>query len=188
MEKGSTNGTVTDINGKFSLSVPNKSTLVISYIGYVSKAIIVGNQTVFNIQLTEDTQNLNEVVVTALGIKREEKALGYAVQKVDAKALTSAKSIDVGTSLTGKVAGLNVKNSTEFNEAPSLKLRGETPILIIDGIPYGNMTLNEIAPDDIESIDVLKGATASALYGARGTTGAIMITTKREVHKMKVSM
>ena len=149
LEKGSTNGTVTDINGKFSLSVPNKSTLVISYIGYVSKAIIVGNQTVFNIQLTEDTQNLNEVVVTALGIKREEKALGYAVQKVDAKALTSAKSIDVGTSLTGKVAGLNVKNSTEFNEAPSLKLRGETPILIIDGIPYGNMTLNEIAPDDI---------------------------------------
>ena len=179
LEKGSTNGTVTDINGKFSLSVPNKSTLVISYIGYVSKAIVVGNQTVFNIQLTEDTQNLNEVVVTALGIKREEKALGYAVQKVDAKALTSAKSIDVGTSLTGKVAGLNVKNSTEFNEAPSLKLRGETPILIIDGIPYGNMTLNEIAPDDIESIDVLKGATASALYGARGTTGAIMITTKR---------
>lgn len=133
LEKGSTNGTVTDINGKFSLSVPNKSTLVISYIGYVSKAIVVGNQTVFNIQLTEDTQNLNEVVVTALGIKREEKALGYAVLKVDAKALTSAKSIDVGTSLTGKVAGLNVKNSTEFNEAPSLKLRGETPILIIDG-------------------------------------------------------
>ena len=86
LEKGSTNGTVTDINGKFSLSVPNKSTLVISYIGYVSKAIVVGNQTVFNIQLTEDTQNLNEVVVTALGIKREEKALGYAVQKVDAKA------------------------------------------------------------------------------------------------------
>ena len=76
LEKGSTNGTVTDINGKFSLSVPNKSTLVISYIGYVSKAIVVGNQTVFNIQLTEDTQNLNEVVVTALGIKREEKSTG----------------------------------------------------------------------------------------------------------------
>ena len=68
-------------------------------------------------------------------------------------------------------------------EAPSLKLRGETPILIIDGIPYGNMTLNEIAPDDIESIDVLKGATASALYGARGTTSTIMITTKREFTK-----
>lgn len=179
IEQGSTNGTVTDIEGKFSLSVPDKSVLVISYIGYTSKSIVVGKQTVFNIQLAEDSKTLDEVVVTALGIKREEKALGYAVQKVDANALTSAKGIDVGTSLTGKVAGLNVKNSTEFNATPSLKLRGETPLLIIDGVPYGNMSLNDVASDDIESIDVLKGATASALYGARGATGAIMITTKK---------
>lgn len=105
--------------------------------------------------------------------------MGYAVQKVDSQFFTVSKSIDTATSLTGKVAGLNVKNSTEFNEVPSLKLRGENPILIIDGIPYGNMILNEIAPDDIESIDVLKGATVSALYGARRTSGAIMGTTKR---------
>lgn len=156
LEKGSTNGTITDINGKFSLSVPDKSTLIISYIGYVSKAIIVGNQTVFNIQLTEDTQNLNEVVVTALGIKREEKALGYAVQKVKGDNLTIVKSVDVGTAITGKIAGLNVQNSSEFNEAPSIQLRGETPLLVVDGVPYGNITLRDIASDDIESIDVLK--------------------------------
>ena len=179
LEKGSTNGTITDINGKFSLSVPDKSTLIISYIGYVSKAIIVGNQTVFNIQLTEDTQNLNEVVVTALGIKREEKALGYAVQKVKGDNLTIVKSVDVGTAITGKIAGLNVQNSSEFNEAPSIQLRGETPLLVVDGVPYGNITLRDIASDDIESIDVLKGATASALYGSRGGSGAIMVTTKR---------
>ena len=138
LEKGSTNGTITDINGKFSLSVPDKSTLIISYIGYVSKAIIVGNQTVFNIQLTEDTQNLNEVVVTALGIKREEKALGYAVQKVKGDNLTIVKSVDVGTAITGKIAGLNVQNSSEFNEAPSIQLRGETSLYEI----LHPMTLN----------------------------------------------
>ena len=85
----------------------------------------------------------------------------------------------MATSLTGKVAGLNIQNSTEFNETPKIKLRGETPLIIVDGVPYGNITLDEIASDDIESIDVLKGATASALYGARGTSGAIMITTKK---------
>lgn len=179
LEKGSTNGTITDINGKFSLSVPDKSTLIISYIGYVSKAIIVGNQTVFNIQLAEDTQNLNEVVVTALGIKREEKALGYAVQKVSGENFSTIKPVDVATSLTGKVAGLNIQNNPEFNSTPTVSLRGSTPLLVIDGVPYGNVSLKDIAADDIESIDVLKGATASALYGARGGAGAIMVTTKK---------
>lgn len=145
LEKGSTNGTITDINGKFSLSVPDKSTLIISYIGYVSKAIIVGNQTVFNIQLAEDTQNLNEVVVTALGIKREEKALGYAVQKVSGENFSTIKPVDVATSLTGKVAGLNIQNNPEFNSTPTVSLRGSTPLLVIDGVPYGNVSLKDIA-------------------------------------------
>lgn len=175
--KGTTSGTITDMDGKFNLDVSPNATLVISYIGY--KTIEIKASDNLKITLKEDAETLDEVVVTALGIKREEKALGYAVQKVNANALTSAKGIDVGTSLTGKVAGLNVKNSTEFNTTPSLKLRGETPLLIIDGVPYGNMSLNDVASDDIESIDVLKGATASALYGARGATGAIMITTKK---------
>ena len=179
LEKGSTNGTITDLDGKFSLSVPNKSTLVISYIGYTTKSIVVGNQNIINIQLEEDTHNLNEVVVTALGIKREEKALGYAVQKVGGDNFSTIKPVDVATSLTGKVAGLNIQNSPEFNSAPSISLRGSEPLLVIDGVPYGNVSLKDIAADDIESVDVLKGATASALYGARGGAGAIMVTTKK---------
>lgn len=179
IEKGSTNGTITDIDGKFSLSVPNKAILVISYIGYVTKDIQVGSNSVFNIQLEEDSQDLQEIVVTALGIKREEKALGYAVQKVSGESLNTVKSVDVGTALTGRIAGLNVQNSTEFNQAPKLLLRGEEPLLVIDGVPYNNMELSDIASDDIESVDVLKGATASALYGARGGHGAVMVTTKR---------
>ena len=122
---------------------------------------------------------IDEVVVTALGIKREEKALGYAVQKVGGSKLSTVKPVNIATSLTGKVAGLNVTNSTEFNTAPTLKLRGETPLLVVDGVPYSNISLNDIAADDIESVDVLKGATASALYGARGGSGAIMVTTKK---------
>lgn len=118
-------------------------------------------------------------MVTALGIKREEKALGYAVQKVDGDKLAAVKTVNVATSLTGKIAGLNVKNSTEFNTSPSLSLRASAPLLVIDGVPYGNVGLNDIAADDIESVDVLKGATASALYGARGGAGAVMITTKK---------
>ena len=133
--------------------------------------------------MKEDAEALDELVVTALGIKREEKALGYSVQKVSGETLNAVKTVDVATSLTGKIAGLNVWNSTEFNKAPSLSLRGETPLLVVDGVPYANMSLRDIASDDIESIDVLKGATASALYGARGGSGAVMVTTKKEKWK-----
>lgn len=179
LEKGTSNGVTTDIDGYFSFDIKNNPIIIISYIGYQPIELTINDNKDVKIILKEDVKNIDEVVVTALGIKREEKALGYAVQKVKSSDLTSAKGLDVSSSLTGKVAGLNVQNSTEFNETPSLKLRGETPLLIIDGIPYGNMSLNEISSDDIESIDVLKGATASALYGARGSSGAIMVTTKR---------
>lgn len=178
-EKETGNGTITDINGNFSLSVGTKSTIIISYIGYITKEVPVGNNTSLTVQLAENTKQLDEVVVTALGIKREEKALGYAVQKVDGDKLAAVKTVNVATSLTGKIAGLNVKNSTEFNTSPSLSLRASAPLLVIDGVPYGNVGLNDIAADDIESVDVLKGATASALYGARGGAGAVMITTKK---------
>ena len=178
--KGSTStGTVTDIDGHFSIEVPANAHLVFSYIGYQNKDIAVNNQKTLLISLLEDSKNLEEVVVTALGIKRSEKALGYAVQKVGGDKMTTVKSVDVGTALTGKIAGLNVQNSTEFNEAPSILLRGEEPLLVIDGVPYNNITLRDIASDDIESVDVLKGATASALYGSRGGSGAIMVTTKK---------
>ena len=177
--KGTTNGTITGLDGDFSLSNVKKGDIIqISFVGYQTQEVKWTGQPI-DVTLKDDTQQLGEVVVTALGLKREEKALGYAVQKVKGDNLPLAKTVDVATSLTGKVAGLNIQNSTEFNETPKIKLRGETPLIIVDGVPYGNITLDEIASDDIESIDVLKGATASALYGARGTSGAIMITTKK---------
>ena len=179
LKGSSSTGTVTDIDGNFSIEVPTDAHLVFSYIGYQNQEIAVNNQQVLSIKMIEDSKNIEEVVVTALGIKRSEKALGYAVQKVGGDKMNTVKSVDVGTALTGKIAGLNIQNSTEFNEAPSLLLRGEEPLLVVDGVPYNNITLRDIASDDIESIDVLKGATASALYGSRGGSGAIMITTKK---------
>lgn len=180
IEKGTTNGSLTDGDGKFKLSVKSeKSVLSFSFIGYATQEIEVGTKTVFSIRLTTDTKILNEVIVTALGVKREERSLGYAVQKVAGPSLQTVKGVSVGTSLTGKVAGLWVRNSTEFNQMPTLTLRGETPLLVIDGVPYNNISLNNIAQDDIESIDVLKGPTASALYGSRGGSGAVIVTTKK---------
>lgn len=117
--------------------------------------------------------------MTALGVKREEKALGYAVQKVSGDELGTVKTTFVGTALTGKVAGLQVRNSTEFGSAPTLRIRGESPLLVVDGVPYEYVALSELVADDIESIDVLKGASASALYGAKGGSGAVMVTTKK---------
>lgn len=179
VEKGTANGTITDVDGRFTLNVGRKSMLVVSYIGYLTHEVAVGNNTSPKIQLKEDTETLDEVVVTAFGIKREEKALGYAVQKVKGDQLATVKSVDLATSLTGKVAGMNVKNSTEFNAAPKIQVRGEDPLIVVDGVPYSNISLRDIASDDVESIDVLKGATASALYGARGGSGVIMVTTKK---------
>ncbi len=173
------NGTVTDYNGNFSLAVNRNATLRISYLGYTDVVLSTTGRTSFDVVMQEDTKVLSEVVVTALGIKREEKALGYAVQAVAGDGLQTVKGIDVGTSLTGKVAGLLVRNSTEFTAAPSIQIRGEDPLLVIDGVPYANMTLRDIPSDDIESLSVLKGATASALYGYRGSSGAIMVTTKK---------
>lgn len=177
--KGTTLGTITGLDGDFSLEVPDRAVLLISFIGYVQKEVTINKSSVYRVKLQEDTQKLDEVIVTALGIKREEKALGYSVQKVGSEELTAVKGTDVATSLTGKIAGLSINNSSEISEAPELQLRGENPLIVVDGVAYGNFTLSDISADDIESIDVLKGATASALYGVRGRAGAVMITTKR---------
>ena len=187
--QGSSQGTITDLDGKFSIVVADaNATLVFSYIGYISQAITVESRTSLYVELVEEITNLSEVVVTAFGIKREEKALGFAVQNVDGEGLQKVKTLDVGTSLTGKVAGLMVKNSTEFATEPDIQIRGEAPLLVIDGVPYGNMSLRDLPSDDIESISVLKGATASALYGYRGGSGAIMVTTKHGSTKKGVSI
>ncbi len=178
--KGTTKGTSTDGDGSYKLAaVSPKDILIYSFIGYATKEEIVGNRTIINVSLTTDNLELSELVVTALGVKRDERSLGYAVQKLSGSTLQTVKGVDVATSMTGRISGLWVRNSTEFNESPSLLLRGETPLLVIDGIPYGNMRLDNIPQDDIESIDVLKGPTAAALYGSRGGSGAVIITTKR---------
>lgn len=179
VEKGTTNGVITDSDGKFTLNVKDNAVLLISYVGYIPQEVVVGNQSNITITLHEDTQVLDEVVVTALGLKRSEKALGYSVQKIGSDDVTTVKGVNMATSLSGKIAGVTVLNKNGFNAAPTVLLRGETPLIVIDGIPFENTGLSQVASDDIETINVLKGATASALYGSRGASGAIMITTKR---------
>jgi len=179
IEKGTTNGVVTGIDGDFVLTVPENATVQVSYIGYNSQEFSARNSSNVSIRLEEASELISEVVVTALGIKRSEKALGYSVQKIDSDELTAVKGVNVATSLSGKIAGVTVLNMNAFDKAPEVLLRGEKPLIVIDGIPFENTSLNEIAADDIESMSVLKGATASALYGAKGSSGAIMITTKR---------
>jgi TonB-linked outer membrane protein, SusC/RagA family/TonB-dependent outer membrane receptor, SusC/RagA subfamily, signature region len=169
---------ITDIDGKFSISANIGDTLIISCVGMTTEKICVKGGQNLQISMKQSPILLNNVVVTALGIKREEKALGYSVQKLKSEELQKVQGVDVATSLTGKVAGLMVKNSTDFGNAPTIVLRGESPLLVIDGVPYANMTMRDIAAEDIESMSVLKGATASALYGYRGSNGAIMIVTK----------
>lgn len=172
-------GAITNENGNYSITATSTDDLEFSYIGFGSQIIKVGNQTAIDVQLFPGKeQNLETVVVTALGIKREEKALGYSVQKVSGEALQKVSGVDVATSLTGKVAGLLVRNSPDFAALPAITIRGENPLLVIDGIAYANKTLSDISSEDIESLSVLKGATASALYGVRGSNGAILITTK----------
>ena len=178
--KGAPGGTTTDANGYFTLQAPETGgVLVISFVGYEPTELPASGAGAGSIALKLSEKKIDEVVVTALGIKREEKQLGYAVQKVKAEAIQTVKGIDVATSLTGQVSGLVIKNSTEFFARPTIQLRGENALLVVDGVAYGNMTLRDIPTDDIESIDVLKGPTASALYGARASGGVLMVTTKK---------
>lgn len=174
-----TNGTTTDFDGNYTINAAKGDVLTFSSMGFKTKQITVLNATVINVTLLEDAAALEEVVVTALGIKREEKALGYAVQEVKGASLEKAKEPNVVNSLTGKVAGLNIKNSTDLFQNPEISLRGATPLVVIDGIPDRSADIWKINSDDVESISVLKGATASALYGSAGRNGAIMITSKK---------
>ncbi len=177
--KGTTQGTITDANGKYSLSVPSGATLVFSFVGFKSQEVAVENQRIINVAMKQTSIGVEEVVVTALGIKRAEKALGYSIQKVSGESVQKVPGVNVSTSLTGKVAGVLVQNPTDFDVDPTITIRGETnPLIVIDGIAYANKKISDLSAEDIESISVLKGATASALYGFRGERGAILITTK----------
>ncbi|MDZ4204639.1 MAG: SusC/RagA family TonB-linked outer membrane protein, partial [Bacteroidales bacterium] len=178
--KGTLTGNTTDVNGKYTISASPNQVLVFSYVGMTAQEVIVTtvSRTV-DVVLMESATIMEEFIVTALGIKREEKALGYAVQRVSGETISTVKGLDLGTSLTGKVSGLLVRNSTEFTAEPEIFIRGEKPLLVIDGVPYGNMSLRDLPSDDIENISILKGSTASALYGYRGASGAILVTTKK---------
>ncbi|MDZ4709380.1 MAG: SusC/RagA family TonB-linked outer membrane protein [Saprospiraceae bacterium] len=178
--KGSSNGTVTDTDGKFELTVPNGSTFEVSYLGFETQLITVKDQnTTIEVILLENASALNEIVVTSLGIEKEKSRVGFAIQTIKGADLIKAREPNPVNSLVGKVAGLTVGASAEILGAPQVLLRGSSNILyVVDGVPIQSDTWN-ISPDDIESITVLKGPNASALYGSRGQFGAIQITTKR---------
>jgi len=176
--KGTSTGTSTGGDGGFSLVAKQGDVLVFSGVGLLSKEAAV-NGSVLAITLEADSRALNEVVVTALGIKKEKKKLGYAVQEVKGEDLVKAREPNPINSLVGKVAGLTVGASAEMLAGPQLVLRGQgISLFVVDGVPINSDTWN-ISPDDIESYTVLKGPAAAALYGSRGQNGAIMITTKK---------
>ncbi|WP_209328967.1 SusC/RagA family TonB-linked outer membrane protein [Lunatimonas salinarum] len=207
--KGTTRGTVSNLDGNYELEVPGSdAVLVISYIGFSTQEITVGNQSQINVSLEFSSEDLNEVVVTALGVERETKALGYSVQAVDGDRFTEARETNVVNSLSGRVAGVQVTNSSSgIGGSARVTIRGESslninanqPLFVVDGVPisnsivgasgsgtlevdYGNAA-GEINPDDIASVSVLKGPAAAALYGSRAANGAILITTKSGKNK-----
>lgn len=176
--KNSSIGTSTNSNGEFSLDAPKNSKLSVTFVGYEAKEVSA-SQSNLTIEITSSAKQLNDVVVTALGIRKDVKRLGYSVQEVKGSDLVKARESNPIDGLVGKVAGLNVGINQEILASPTVLLRG-SPLnfYVVDGIPVNSDTWN-ISPDDIETYTVLKGPTAAALYGSRGINGAILITTKR---------
>ena len=202
MEKGTTNGGITDYDGNYTLNVSSASVLQYSYIGYKSIEMPVDGKSVIDITMHEDTEVLDEVVVTALGIKREKKMLGYAVQELKGDELNKTGDPSVTSALQGKVAGLQMNTSaTGLGGSTKITIRGNSslsdnnqPLWIVDGVPFSDNSTSDasmyggvdrggasldINPDDIESISVLKGPNAAALYGSRAGNGVILVTTKK---------
>jgi TonB-linked SusC/RagA family outer membrane protein len=177
--KGTNTGTSSNQNGDFSIKANTGDVLVFTFMGYRAAEIPVTEAENYTVILEDDAKGLSEVVVTALGIKKEKAKLGYAVQEVQGESLVKAREPNVINSLTGRVAGLNIQNSTDLFQDPKISLRGRSPLVVVDGIPDQSADVWKINADDIESMTVLKGANASALYGSIGQNGAIMITTKR---------
>jgi TonB-linked SusC/RagA family outer membrane protein len=200
--RGTTIGTFTDVDGRFSIEVPaTGATLVFSFIGMQNQEIAVGTQSTINVQLADDTRQLGEVVVTALGEVRERRALGFSVTEIRTEEITQARAPNIVSALSGKVAGVRVQGASGMTGAgANIFIRGFTtftgtnqPLFVVDGIPIDNgggatalqsgvansNRAIDINPDDIESMSVLKGPAAAVLYGSRAAAGAIIITTKR---------
>ena len=209
--KGTKQGTVTDADGYYSLpDIPENTRLQFSFVGMKAQEVEVGSQTTLNIVLIADAIGVDEVVVTALGIKREKKALGYAMQEIKTKGFTEIRSESVANMLQGKVAGVQINQSgTGMGGSTRIIMRGlnslsgnNQPLWVIDGLPisdnsagtanqWGNIdysgSASEINPEDIESISVLKGANAAALYGSRAQNGAILVVTKKGKRNQGIS-
>jgi len=205
--KGTTTGITTDINGKYTLTVPQESrTLVFSYIGMKTQEVEIAGKTTINIVLEPEILGLSEVVVTALGISREKKSLGYSVQQLGGEELNTARETNFVSSMSGKVSGVSIKQPNTMGGSANIVIRGNASLLgnnqalfVVDGIPVDNSNTNtesqkiggggfdygnaamDINPDDIESISILKGAAASALYGSRAASGVVLVTTKKGV-------
>ncbi|MBT1710325.1 SusC/RagA family TonB-linked outer membrane protein [Fulvivirgaceae bacterium PWU5] len=197
--KGTTRGVQTDANGKFVLQAASTDVLLITYIGFKNIEVPVGNQTTFSVTLQDDEGKLEEIVVTALGITKEKKSLGYTVQEVKSNQLSEARENNLVNALSGKVAGVRVTNSQGNMGSSRIVIRGETsiagnnqPLFVVDGLPVDNSQLtksdasrdfpnaiSDINTEDIESISVLKGPNAAALYGSRAANGVIIINTKK---------
>jgi TonB-linked SusC/RagA family outer membrane protein len=177
--KGTTFGAVTGTEGRFTLAVAKGQVLTFKFIGYVPQEVTIGTETNISIQLKSDSKALSEVVVTAYGVKKETRRLGYTVQEVKGPELVKAREPNPINSLAGKVAGLTVGTNAELLGRPELVLRGSKDLLfVVDGSPINSDTWN-ISPDDIDTYTILKGPNAAALYGSRGINGAIIITTKK---------
>ncbi|WP_372917471.1 SusC/RagA family TonB-linked outer membrane protein [Salegentibacter sp.] len=200
--KGTNQGTVTDMDGEYSIDVAPDAVLVFSSLGFEGQEIAVNNQTTINVQMVEDLESLDEVVVTSFGIEREKKALGYAVQEIQAEEITRTKQPNIVSALQGQSAGVQITNSGGApGQSARIIIRGinsldptadNQPLFVIDGVPMDNSTTEssgtprglsnraaDINPNDIESMNVLKGAAATALYGVRAANGAVIITTKK---------
>lgn len=204
MLKGTSTGTVTDAEGNYKISVPNSSSvLVFSYISFETQEITVGTSTTISVKMTESSKNLNEVVVTAAGIRREKTTLGYSVTTVSSEKLAQKSEPDPLRALNGKVAGVNIQSSggvagggTNITIRGNSSLNGNNqPLFVVDGVPFDNSSFANVGatsvgglgvtnrafdldPNNIQSMTVLKGAAAAALYGSRAANGAVIITTK----------
>jgi TonB-linked SusC/RagA family outer membrane protein len=181
--KGSKSGTSTGLDGKFAILAKTGDVLVVTGVGITTQEIVMGKETFLEIHVTTNNKNLNEVVVTATGIRKESKKLGYSIQTIDASKLTQAREADPINALKGNAAGLQININQEIGHASDVVIRGENnpmdrPMFVVDGVPITSDTYN-INPDDIETFTVLKGPNAAALYGFQGKNGAIIISTKK---------
>jgi TonB-linked SusC/RagA family outer membrane protein len=190
--KGTTLGTSTDSDGRFSINAPDaNSVLVVTFIGYLSKEVVVGSQTEINIILQSDIKQLSEVVVVGYGTQKKASVTG-AISSVSAKEISTQPVVNVAQALQGRIAGVSVVNNGSPGEAPVIRVRGigtinnANPLFVVDGFPTSD--LNSFNPKDIESVDVLKDASAAAIYGSRASNGVVIITTKQGANNKKLTV